>query len=81
MHKLRRSYGFRFIATPEEAERLLPWFIAPPRDVAEKILHGGVPTPWIDLMPMIIFWWIFTVIYGGSDAIDCDTIQKELDRH
>jgi hypothetical protein len=56
--------GFRFIATPEEAERLLPWFMAPPADVAKKILYGGVPTPWIDLMPMIIFWWIFTVIYG-----------------
>lgn len=55
--------GFRFIAPPEMAE-LVPWFMASPRNVAEKILYGGVPTPWADLMPMIIFWWVFTVIHS-----------------
>lgn len=56
--------GFRFIATPEEAERLLPWFMAPPREIAEKMLYGGVSTPWVELIPTITFWYTFTVIYG-----------------
>jgi len=45
-------------------EELVPWFLAPPRDVARKVLLGGVPTPWADLMPVIIFFWIFQSVWG-----------------
>jgi hypothetical protein len=62
------NYGNSLIAdrilSPGLTTELLPWFMAPPTDVCKPILYGGVPTPWADLMPMIIFWWIFTSIYG-----------------
>jgi len=56
--------GNRILSPPEETYKLVPWFMAPPIDVAKQILYGGVPTPWIDLMPMIVFFWVFTVVYG-----------------
>jgi hypothetical protein len=56
--------GNRILSPPEETVRLIPWFMAPPVDVARQSLYGGVPTPWADIMPMIIFWWIFSAVYG-----------------
>jgi len=55
--------GNRIMSPPEETYRLVPWFMAPPVEVAKQILEPG-PTPWADLMPMIVFWWIFMVIHG-----------------
>jgi hypothetical protein len=54
----------RIMSSPEVTLRLVPWFMAPPIDVANQIVAGGVPVPWADLLPMIIFWSIFTGIYG-----------------
>ena len=52
------------IFVPEMTYDLVPWFMAPPTNVAKQIIFGGVPVPWADLMPMIIFWWIFGSIQG-----------------
>lgn len=43
---------------------VIPWFMAPPRSIAEQIIHGGLPVPWIDWLPSIIFWWFFAVVNG-----------------
>ena len=56
--------GNRILSPPEETYRIVPWFMSVPVDVAKKILYGGVPTPWADLMPMMIFWSSFMIIYG-----------------
>jgi hypothetical protein len=34
----------------------LPWFVAPPENIAKQVLTGG-PIPWIEWFPTIIFWW------------------------
>jgi len=51
------------ILDPGRTYDLIPWFMAPPIDVAKQILYGG-PVPWADLMPMIVFWSAYGVIYG-----------------
>jgi hypothetical protein len=56
--------GNRILSSAEETARLIPWFMAPPKDVAVRALYGNTPVPWIDLMPMIMFWWIFMVVNG-----------------
>jgi hypothetical protein len=56
--------GNRILSTPEETMEFVPWFMAPPIDVAKQMLYGNVPTPWADLMPMIIFFWIFQSVWG-----------------
>jgi hypothetical protein len=39
------------------ADSIIPWIIAPNRDVAVLMVRGGVPVPWLDWLPSILFWW------------------------
>ncbi|MBO3803273.1 MAG: hypothetical protein JTT11_05285 [Candidatus Brockarchaeota archaeon] len=36
---------------------LEPWFFAPEPEIAEQILTGGVPIPWAEWLPSILWWW------------------------
>jgi hypothetical protein len=54
----------RIFNPPEFTYSVIPWYMGPPVDVAKAIVRGGVPVPWADLMPMIIFWWIFWSLWG-----------------
>jgi len=56
--------GNRIMSPVEETTRLVPWFMAPSPEIARQSLYGGVPVPWADLMPMMIFWSTFTIVYG-----------------
>ena len=69
--------GNRILSPLEETMRIVPWFMAPPTDVARLIVRGGVPTPWMDLMPMIFFWWIFTIIHGILMLSFASLIRKQ----
>ena len=35
----------------------VPWFVAPRREIAEQIVMGGVPVPWVEWLPSLLFWW------------------------
>jgi len=35
----------------------LPWFLAPKKEIAEQIVTGGIPIPWGEWLPSLIFWW------------------------
>jgi hypothetical protein len=54
----------RIFNPPEVTYEIVPWYMAPPIDVAKAIVRGGVPVPWADLMPMIIFHWIYWILWG-----------------
>jgi hypothetical protein len=56
--------GNRILSPPELTYEIVPWFMAPPVEVAKQIVRGGVPTPWADLMPMILFWGTVATVYG-----------------
>jgi hypothetical protein len=53
----------RFL-NPERAQQFWPWFMAPRQEVAHQILLGGVPIPWAEWIPTIIFWGAWWAIYG-----------------
>ena len=40
----------------ELSMKYVPWFVAPPENIAKQVLTGG-PIPWADWVPTIIFWW------------------------
>jgi len=42
----------------------IPEYMAPPREIAEQVLSGGVPIPWGAWMPSIITSWIAQVLFG-----------------
>jgi len=50
------------IVDPELTASYVNAFMAPPPAVAMGVVNGGIPVPWGDLLPSIIFWWLFTVI-------------------
>ncbi len=55
--------GSRYL-NPELSEKFVPWFMAPPLPIADQIRLGGVGVPWSELVPTIIFWSTFTIIFG-----------------
>ncbi|MEM2886233.1 MAG: DUF6785 family protein, partial [Thermoproteota archaeon] len=55
--------GSRYL-TPELSESFVPWFMAPSYEIADKIRLGGVPVPWGELLPTIVFWSTFTSVFG-----------------
>lgn len=59
------SWGVFFgarIQNPDIMEQYVAWFMAPSPEVAEGILVGGLSPPWIDLLPSMLFWWIYTFL-------------------
>jgi hypothetical protein len=50
------------IQDPEIIDQYISWFMAPSTDVVQGILPGGLPVPWGELLPSMIFWWIFTLL-------------------
>jgi len=40
-----------------DAQRLTPWWFAPSQEIARQIIGGGVPIPWVEYLPSIIWWW------------------------
>jgi len=60
-----QSYGGLMgsrLTAPDLATEFIPSFMAPPRNVVQTIMVGGVPVPWGDLMPTILYWWCFFVL-------------------
>jgi len=35
----------------------VPWFVAPRTEIAAQIVTGGVPIPWGEWLPSLLFWW------------------------
>ena len=58
-----RAFISRYLC-PDISEIVIPWFMAPPREIAEQIVTGGVPIPWSSWLPSIIFWWVFAMVNG-----------------
>lgn len=54
-------YGARII-DPIATEEYIPLFMAPAPDIAQMIVSGGVPVPWADVFPSMMFWWLYTVL-------------------
>lgn len=38
--------------------QLQPWFFAPRPEIAKQLLAGGVPIPWGEWLPSILWWWL-----------------------
>jgi len=36
---------------------ITPWWFGPSREIASQMVAGGVPIPWMEYMPSIIWWW------------------------
>jgi hypothetical protein len=49
---------------PDTWSRLIPEFMAPPREVAEQILYGRAPVPWNYLTPVVLYWWLLYSFFG-----------------
>jgi len=43
---------------PETISPLIPEIMAPPRAIAEQLINGGVPIPWGNWLPVIIYYWL-----------------------
>jgi hypothetical protein len=41
----------------------IPSFMAPDQEVANQIIYGKVPIPWMAWVPTILFWWIFEIAF------------------
>jgi len=50
------------IQDPEVIEQYISWFMAPSPAIVSGILPGNVPVPWGDLLPSMVFWWIYTLL-------------------
>jgi hypothetical protein len=50
------------IVDPELTAGYVSTFMAPPPAVAMGVVNGGIPVPWGDLLPSMIFWWLYTVL-------------------
>jgi len=40
-----------------ETQNLTPWWFAPSQDIARQIIGGGLPVPWVEYLPSILWWW------------------------
>jgi len=54
------TYWFSRIRNPTSI-LITPWWFGPSREIASQMVAGGVPIPWMEYMPSIIWWWW---IYG-----------------
>lgn len=43
----------------------VPWFMAPPADIARQLVMGGVSFPLTDWLPSIIYWWLCQILFGA----------------
>lgn len=43
---------------------LEPWFFAPKPDIAEQIVTGGIPIPWGEWLPSILWWWLIFSLWA-----------------
>jgi hypothetical protein len=50
------------ILDPQIIGEYISWFMAPDPKIVSGILPGGMPVPWGDLLPSMIFWWIYTLL-------------------
>jgi hypothetical protein len=55
--------GNRFLAE-DLSLQYIPWFVAPPPNVARQLIYGHVAVPWDAWAPSIIYHWIFFILVG-----------------
>jgi hypothetical protein len=62
-----QAYG-GFLGTrmvyPELSMEYFPLFVAPSPEVCNQLMRGGLPVPWGDWMPTILFWWLYLFSVG-----------------
>jgi hypothetical protein len=51
----------RYVST--NSVQLTPWFFAPTPEIAEQIVAGGVPIPWAEWLPSLLWWWILYMLW------------------
>jgi len=49
---------------PLDSQEFVPWFMAPPGEITEQLTLGGVPIPWGDWIPSLLYWWIQQILMG-----------------
>jgi len=58
------SYWADRYLTPTNSMNLEPWFFAPNPDIAKQIVSGGVPIPWVEWLPSILWWWLLFSLWA-----------------
>jgi hypothetical protein len=48
----------------ELAARTLPWFMAPSRTIVQQLAAGGIPIPWGEWLPTIMFYGTYNALMG-----------------
>lgn len=43
---------------------LEPWFFAPRPDIAQQIVAGGMPIPFVEWLPSILWWWMLLSLWA-----------------
>jgi len=43
---------------------VFPSFMAPSTEIVQQMVSGGVPVPWLEWLPTIIFWWVEVVLFS-----------------
>jgi len=49
---------------PETISPLIPELLAPRAEIAEQLISGGVPIPWNNWLPTMIYWWLLFSFFG-----------------
>jgi hypothetical protein len=49
---------------PTTVSPLIPELLAPRVEIVKQLVNGGVPIPWVDWLPTLMYWWLLFSFFG-----------------